>query len=399
MPVPLLDLSRQYDRIRDAVNAEIESVVASQSFILGPKVEELESGIVEITGANHAVGMSSGTDAWLAILMAEGWGPGDAIITTPYTFFATVGCVHRLGIETVFVDIDPVTFNLDPRQLEARLAEFSTSPEGELRTAKGNVVRAVVPVHLFGLCCEMDAILALASRHDLKVVEDAAQAIGAEYPSPDGTVQAGAIGEYAYFSFFPAKNLGAYGDAGLATCRAESDAARLRLVRNHGMEQRYYHPEVGGNFRLDALQAAVLNAKLPHVATWNAERRTNADRYAAAFAAAGLTDRLSLPRRPFEGKVGSDHIFHQYVLRAPHRDALSKHLGEHGIGHGIYYPVPLHRQQCFEYLGYPEGSLPTAEAAARETIALPIFSELREDEIAEIVETIARFYETSPSHG
>ena len=398
MPVPLLDLSRQYDRIRDAVNAEIEAVVTSQAFILGPKVEQLEAAIVTTTGAAHAVGMSSGTDAWLAILMAEGWGPGDAIITTPYTFFATVGCVHRLGIETVFVDIDPVTYNLDPARLEACLTSLTTSPDGELRTASGNRVRAIVPVHLFGLCCEMDTILSLASRHGLKVVEDAAQAIGAEYPSAKGTLQAGAIGEYGYFSFFPAKNLGAFGDAGLTTCRSEADAARLRLMRNHGMEQRYYHHEVGGNFRLDALQAAILNVKLPHVPTWNAERRKNADRYATAFADAGLTDRLILPRRPFQDKVASDHIFHQYVLRAPRRDELSRHLADHGIGHGIYYPVPLHRQDCFAYLGYQEGSFPVSEAAARETIALPIFSELRDDEIDEIVNTISRFYESAPSN-
>ncbi len=393
MAVPLLDLSRQYARIRDAVAAELESVVASQSFILGPKVEELEANVVASTGAGHAVGMSSGTDAWLAILMAEGWGRGDAVITTPYTFFATVGCLHRLGIETVFVDIDPVTYNLDPTKLEARLAGMTADSSGTIRTPHGNVVRAIVPVHLFGLCCEMDAVMALAGRHGLKVVEDAAQAIGADYPGVGGTAQAGAIGEYGYFSFFPAKNLGAYGDAGLSTCREADDAARLRLMRNHGMEQRYFHHEVGGNFRLDALQAAILNVKLPHVATWNAERRANSERYAAAFDEAGLVGKLTLPTRPFRGRVESDHIFHQYVMRAPRRDELSQHLAANGIGHGIYYPVPLHRQECFAYLGYPEGSLPEAESAALETIALPIYSELREDEVAEVVGVIASFYE------
>ncbi len=392
MAVPLLDLSRQYARIRDAISAELESVVASQSFILGPKVDKLEANVVASTGAGHAVGMSSGTDAWLAILMAEGWGRGDAVITTPYTFFATVGCLHRLGIETVFVDIDPVTYNLDPAKLEARLEGMSTDASGVLRTVHGNVVRAIVPVHLFGLCCEMDAITELAERHGLKVIEDAAQAIGAEYPGAGGTVQAGAIGEYGYFSFFPAKNLGAYGDAGLSTCREAADAARLRLMRNHGMEQRYFHHEVGGNFRLDALQAAILNVKLPHVGGWNAERRANAERYGDAFGDAGLAASLTLPSRPFRGRVESDHIFHQYVLRAPRRDELSRHLAAKEIGHGIYYPVPLHLQECFAYLGYLEGSLPVSEAAARETIALPIFSELREDEIAEVVGAIAEFY-------
>ncbi len=392
MAVPLLDLSRQHARIKDAVAAEIESVVASQSFILGPKVEALESAFVEATGCGHAVGMSSGTDAWLAILMAEGWGPGDAIITTPYTFFATVGCVHRLGIETVFVDIDPGTYNLDPARLEERLAGMRRGEGGEIFTPKGNRVRAIVPVHLFGLVCEMDAIMRIAREAGLKVVEDAAQAVGAEYPGAAGTVQAGAIGDSGYFSFFPAKNLGAYGDAGLSTCASAEDAGRLKLMRNHGMEERYFHREVGGNFRLDSLQAAILSVKLPHVNGWNAERRQNAERYGEAFAAVELSDRLTLPARPFAGQVASDHIFHQYVLRAPRRDELSRHLAARGIGHGIYYPVPLHRQECFAYLGHGEGSLPESERAALETIALPIFSELREDEIGEVVGAIAAFY-------
>ncbi len=392
MAVPLLDLSRQYARIQDDVSSAIESVVTSQAFILGPKVEALESAFVEATGCGHAVGMSSGTDAWLAILMTEGWGPGDAIVTTPYTFFATVGCVHRLGIETVFVDIDPVTYNLDPSKLEERLAGMRRGGDGQILTPSGNRVRAIVPVHLFGLVCEMDAISRIAREHGLKVVEDAAQAIGAEYPGEAGTVQAGAIGDSGYFSFFPAKNLGAYGDAGLATCASAEDASRLKLMRNHGMEKRYFHREVGGNFRLDSLQAAILSVKLPHVGGWNAERRRNAERYGEAFAAAGLTDRLALPERPFRGRIESDHIFHQYVLRAPLRDELAQHLAAHGIGHGIYYPVPLHRQDCFAYLGYGKGSLPESERAAAETIALPIFSELREDEIGEVVDAVAAFY-------
>jgi dTDP-4-amino-4,6-dideoxygalactose transaminase len=238
----------------------------------------------------------------------------------------------------------------------------------------------------------MGAIGRIARENGLKVIEDAAQAIGAEYPGADGTVQAGAIGDSGYFSFFPAKNLGAYGDAGLSTCQTAEDAGRLKLLRNHGMEERYYHREVGGNFRLDALQAAILSVKLPHVKSWNAERRRNAEHYGEAFAAAGLADRIVQPARPFRGRVESDHVFHQYVLRAPQRDELARHLAAHGIGHGIYYPVPLHRQECFAYLGYGEGSLPESERAARETIALPIFSELREDEIGEVVATIAAFY-------
>lgn len=393
MPVPLLDLTRQFEPIREQALSEVTAVVTSQQFILGAKVDAFESEVARFIGCDHAIGMSSGTDAWLAILMAMGIGPGDAVITTPYTFFATVGCIHRVGAETVFVDIDPVTFNLDPKALEKCLREDCTrDADGTLRTPAGNRVRAIVPVHLFGLCCEMDAILSLAKEFELEVIEDAAQAIGAEYPSAHGTAQAGAIADWAYFSFFPAKNLGAFGDAGLATCRGDDAAHRLRLMRNHGMEQRYYHESVGGNFRIDALQAAVLSIKLPHTDAWNAARRANAQKYAERFEAAGLTDRLTLPATPFADRVERHHIFHQYVIRAPRRDELASHLAAHGIGHGIYYPVPLHLQKCFEYLGVKEGALPHAEAAARETVALPIFSELTDSELDEVVSTIAAFY-------
>jgi dTDP-4-amino-4,6-dideoxygalactose transaminase len=391
--VPLLDLTRQYATIREAVARELEEVVASQQFILGRKVEAFEAALVASVGCGHAVGMSSGTDAQLAILMALGIGPGDAVITTPYTFFATAGCIHRVGAETVFVDIDPVTLNLSPGRLEECLRDrCRRDAEGVLRTARGNRVRAIIPVHLFGLCCEMDEIGDLAAEFDLPVIEDAAQAIGAEYPSRDGVKQAGAIGHSAYFSFFPAKNLGAFGDAGLSTCRAADFANELRLMRNHGMEQRYYHHKVGGNFRIDALQAAILHVKLPHVAAWNAARRANAAKYAAAFESAGVLDRLTLPATPFAGKVAEHHIFHQYVLRASRRDELLAHLAANGIGHGVYYPVPLHLQDCFGYLGGKPGDFPEAERAARETVALPIFPELRDDELAEVVEVVARFY-------
>jgi dTDP-4-amino-4,6-dideoxygalactose transaminase len=391
--VPLLDLTRQYATIRDAVARELEEVVTTQQFILGRKVEAFEAALVESVGCAHAIGMSSGTDAQLAILMALGVGPGDAVITTPYTFFATAGCIHRVGAETVFVDIDPVTLNLSPARLEECLRDrCHRDAGGTLRTARGNRVRAIIPVHLFGLCCEMDGIGDLAAEFDLPVIEDAAQAIGAEYPSRDGVKQAGAIGHSAYFSFFPAKNLGAFGDAGLSTCRDAEFANELRLMRNHGMEQRYYHHKVGGNFRIDALQAAILHVKLPHVAAWNEARRANATKYAAAFEAAGLLDRLTLPATPFAGKVAEHHIFHQYVLRAERRDELLAHLAANGIGHGVYYPVPLHLQDCFDYLGSKPGDFPESERAAAETVALPIFPELRDDELAEVVETIARFY-------
>jgi dTDP-4-amino-4,6-dideoxygalactose transaminase len=391
--VPLLDLTRQYAQIRDVVVREIDEVVTSQQFILGHKVDEFEAAIVAQTGCGHAIGMSSGTDAQLAILMALGIGAGDAVLTTPYTFFATAGCIHRVGAETIFVDIDPATMNLDPARLaECLLERCRRDAGGVLRSAKGNRVRAIIPVHLFGLCCEMDAIRDLASKYGLAVIEDAAQAIGAEYPSRDGTAQAGALGELAYFSFFPAKNLGAFGDAGLATCRTAADADALRLMRNHGMEQRYYHHQVGGNFRIDALQAAILNVKLPHVGAWNAARRANAAKYAAAFEAAGLLEFLTLPATPFAGRVAEHHIFHQYVLRAQRRDDLLAHLAKHQIGYGVYYPVPLHLQECFAYLGYQPGDFPESERAAAESVALPIFPELREEELAEVVDAIGSFY-------
>lgn len=393
MSVPLLDLTRQFQQIRDPLLSEIEAVVTSQQFILGSKVDAFEAAARDFIGCGHAVGMSSGTDAWLAILMALGIGPGDAVITTPYTFFATVGCIHRVGAETVFVDIDPVTFNLSPAKLEQCLRETCVrDADGVLHTRKGNRVRAIVPVHLFGACCEMDTIMDLAGEFGVDVIEDAAQAIGAEYPSRRGILQAGAIADHAYFSFFPAKNLGAYGDAGMATCRTDSAAVQLRLMRNHGMEQRYFHHVVGGNFRIDALQAAILHVKLPYTNEWNACRRANASHYAQKFADAGLLKFLTLPATPFEGKVESHHIFHQYVMRAERRDELVKHLASAGIGHGVYYPVPLHLQECFAYLGNGDGSFPESEAAAKETIALPIFPELRENEIDEVVGAVRAFY-------
>jgi dTDP-4-amino-4,6-dideoxygalactose transaminase len=391
--VPLLDLTRQYAQIRDAVSREIDEVVSSQQFILGKKVEEFEAAFTKFVGCGHSVGMSSGTDAQLAILMALGIGAGDAVVTTPYTFFATAGCIHRMGAETVFVDIDPVTLNLDPARLAECLREKCTrGADGVLRTAKGNRVRAIIPVHLFGLCCEMDTIRDLAGEFGLVVIEDAAQAVGAEYPSRDGVAQAGAIGEFGYFSFFPAKNLGAFGDAGHATCRDAKDADALKLMRNHGMEQRYYHHHVGGNFRIDALQAAILHVKLPYVAGWNAARRANAGKYAEAFEAAGLLEFLTPPATPFAGRVAEHHIFHQYVMRAQRRDELLAHLAKSGIGHGVYYPVPLHLQECFAYLGCKTGDFPESERAAKETVALPIYPELRDEELREVVDALAKFY-------
>jgi dTDP-4-amino-4,6-dideoxygalactose transaminase len=392
--VPLLDLTRQYARISEAVSREIGDVIASQHFILGPKVDRFESAACDAIGCSHAIGMSSGTDAWLAILMALGIGPGDAVITTPYTFFATAGCIHRVGAEPVFVDIDPVTFNLDPSALRRCIEEtLHRDSSGALITPRGKRVRAIVPVHLFGLCCDMDPILARAREYNLTVVEDAAQAIGAEYLSRGESRQAGAIADLAYFSFFPAKNLGAFGDAGMAACRDHPMARKLRLVRNHGMEHRYFHRVVGGNFRIDALQAAILTAKLPHLPAWNAARRANAAKYALAFANAGLLGFITPPAEPFRSAgIENHHIYHQYVIRARRRDELIKHLESEGIGHGVYYPVPLHLQECFAYLGYQPGDFPISEQAARDTLALPIFPELRDDEIARVTDALAAFY-------
>ena len=294
MAVPLLDLRLQYAQVKDDVQRRIGALCDSQQFILGRAVEEIETAVRDYTGCGHAIGASSGTDALLAILMAMGIGRGDAVITTPYTFFATAGCIHRVGAEPVFVDIDAATYNMDPSKLEECLRKKCRSgPDGRLVTAAGNRVRAIMPVHLFGCVCDMDRIGALAKEFDLPVIEDAAQAIGADYPSASGkTLRAGAIGEVSYFSFFPSKNLGAFGDAGMATCRDADLASQIKLMRNHGMGAQYHHEKVGGNFRLDALQAVVLSAKLPHLDAWHAARRRNAALYREEFSRLGLLDRI-----------------------------------------------------------------------------------------------------------
>lgn len=392
MRVPLLDLKRQHALVKEGVASRVAQLFESQQFILGPAVEEFESAFRDLTGGGHAVGMSSGTDAQLALLMALRIGAGDAVITTPYTFFATAGCIHRTGAEPVFVDVREDTLNLDP----AKLAEYLESrcrkdAEGNLLTPRGNKVRAIIPIHLFGTCCDMDEILALAKTHHLEVMEDAAQAVGAEYRSADGIVKAGAIAATSYFSFFPTKNLGGAGDGGMAVCRDEDVAARLRLVRNHGMEQRYFHREVGGNFRLDALQAAVIHAKLPHLADWNAGRRHNSALYREAFRSRKLEEFLTPPVSPAPDLKNS-HIYHQYVIRARDRDGLMAHLQKEEIGCAIYYPVPLHLQECFAHLGYKSGDFPVAEKASSEALALPIFPELREEEIEAVVSAIGAYY-------
>lgn len=400
VPVPLLDLKRQYATLREEIETRVQAVMESQGFILGPEVERFEEAVRQFTGAEGAVGMSSGTDAQLAALMALEIGPGDAVLTTPYTFFATAGCISRVGARPVFVDIDPVTFNLSPAALAHSLENVvRRDDEGVLRVPTGERLRAVIPVHLFGLCADMASILRLCRQHGLRVLEDASQAIGAEYPFPAGeqplVIQAGTMGDLGWFSFFPSKNLGAFGDGGLTTTNDPARVPLLKAIRMHGMETQYFHRFVGGNFRLDALQAAVLSVKLPHLPAWSAARRERANIYRELFNAAGLLDRVTPPAEPYAAQgLTNHHIYHQYVVRVPaaDRDALRAHLMARGVGCAIYYPLALHQQECFRSLGYKEGDFPAAEAAARESLALPIFPELTRAEQEEVVTGIASFY-------
>ena len=394
MRVPLLDLSEQYRALAAPLRAELDEILTTQNFILGPKVAAFEKAVADYCGAQHAIGVSSGTDALLAVLMALEIGPGDAVLTTSYSFFATGGCIARVGATPVFIDIDPDTYNLSPQALESFLSEkCRQTDDGRVVDGNGRTVRAIIPVHLYGLCCEMDAIQAIAERFHLPVIEDAAQAIGAEYPRDGRAVKAGAMGEASCFSFYPSKNLGAAGDAGLVICRDKSLANRVRSCRQHGMEPRYFHHFIGGNFRLDEMQAAVLLVKLPYLDSWSAARRAVADVYREEFTRRGLTDVLQLPAEPFrERGLTNHHIYHQYVIRPPERDALREHLTAREIGTAIYYPLGLHQQQCFAYLGYREGDLPETERAARETLALPIFPELTHEAQLYVVDAIEEFF-------
>ena len=368
MRVPLLDLTAQFGPIREDVLAAITRVCDAQQFILGPEVEAFEREMAALIGVKHAVGVSSGTDALLVAMMALGIGAGDEVITPTYSFFATAGCVSRLGARPVFVDIDPVTFNLDPQ----RTIDAITP-----RT------KAIIPVHLYGQSAELDPILAAASARGIPVIEDAAQAIGTTYR--DRLV--GGFGAFGCFSFFPSKNLGAFGDAGLVTSNDDRLAERVRLMRGHGMQPKYYHRMIGGNFRIDALQAAVLRVKAPYLAGWTAARRRNAARYRALFAEARLTE-VGLPAEHDHGY----HIYNQFVVRVPERDALRAHLTAQGVGTEVYYPVPFHEQECFRDLGYAPGAFPHAEAAARDTLALPIYGELSDAQLRIVVDAIAAFY-------
>ena len=394
MRIPLLDLTRQHRQVGPAVSARVATVFDTQQFVLGKTVEDFEEAFKAEFGCNHAVGMSSGTDAQLAILMALGVGRGDAVITTPYTFFATAGCIERLGAEPVFIDIRRDTMHLDAAKLEEYLeTQCGRDATGTLLTPQGNRVRVVIPVHLFGSVCQMDEILELANRFQLEVVEDAAQAVGAMYPSRKGPLPSGSIAGSAYFSFFPTKNLGGAGDGGLVACQDAAFAEQLRNIRNHGMTRAYHHETVGGNFRLDALQAAVLHAKLPFVNGWNAARKHHADLYREGFRDLAGSGHVVIPTEPHadSGLLGH-HTYHQYVIRAKDRDALKAHLAADGIGHAVYYPQPLHLQPCFANLGYKPGDFPESELAARESLALPIYPELEESEISAVVQAVSDFY-------
>src|SRR5436305_318941 len=368
MPVPLLDLDVQYRPLRDQLLAAITRVCDSRRFIMGPEIDALERELAAMLGIRHAISVSSGTDALLLALMALGIGPGDEVVTTTYSFFATAGCVVRVGARPVLVDIDPATFNIDPAQAAAAITP---------RT------KALMPVHLFGQSAELDALTAAADRAGIPIIEDAAQAIGATYR--DRPV--GGIGAFGCFSFFPSKNLGAFGDAGLLTTNDDQLAKKARLLRTHGMEPRYYHHLVGANFRMDALQAAILRVKAPHLAGWTERRRANADRYGALFRDAGLLDRITLPVEAPDRR----HIYNQFVVRTPDRDGLKKHLDTAGIGTEIYYPVPFHQQPCFAYLGHRAGDFPKAEAAAQDSLAIPIYSELTHAQQETVVSAVARF--------
>lgn len=394
MQVPLLDLKLQYQTLKNEICAEIEAIADSQIFIGGPKIEAFEKAVCQYTGAPHAIGVTSGTDALLVALMALGIGGGDAVITTPYTFFATAGCIARTGATPVFIDIEPATYNISiPALTEYLETKCHADAAGNLLGHNGQKIKAIMPVHLFGLCCEMDRINDLGKKYGLPVIEDAAQALGADYPSRNGTLHAGAIGDFGTYSFFPSKNLGAFGDAGMVVCRNGAMAEKIRALRNHGGERRYYHRMIGGNFRLDALQAAVLHIKLPHLDSWSAARRRNARFYREEFAKTGLDAVLTLPVEPYaDSGAANHHIYNQFVIRAPRRDELCAHLAKHQIGHAIYYPLPLHRQECFAYLGYREGDFPESERAALESLALPIFPELTREQITCVANTIAEFY-------
>ena len=385
--VPLLDLKPQYRALKTELDAAVLRVSESQWFILGPEVKALEAAIASYSGCKYGIGISSGTDALLVTLMALDIGAGDEVITSPYTFFATAGTIARTGARPVFVDIEPETFNISPDAIERFISGCEQRDGKLINRATGGRVRAIMPVHLYGQMADMTRIIAIAQRYDLRVIEDAAQAIGSEDALGR---RACSIGDIGCLSFFPTKNLGAFGDAGACVTNDAELAAKLFKLRVHGMEPKYYHQLIGGNFRLDEIQAAVLNVKLPHLDSWSAARQRNAAFYDAAFAKAGIRGLVPPPAAP----KGARHIYNQYCVRVPRRDELRAHLGAAGVGVEIYYPLPLHMQQCFEYLGHRPEDFPESLRASQESLALPIYPELEESQLQYVVDTIAAYFKT-----
>lgn len=380
-PVSMLDLSRQYESIRQEIAGAVERVCASQQYIMGKEVVEFENEAAAFLGAKQACGCASGTDAiWLSLLAAN-IGPGDEVITTPFSFFATASAIARAGARPVFVDVEPDTLNIDVNQIKRRLTHSG-----------GAKVKAILPVHLYGQCADMDGLMQIAADRKILVIEDAAQAFGSAWK----TQRAGAIGHIAAFSFYPTKNLSCYGDGGLITTNDAAFAERVRLLRNHGSSRRYYHEELGWNSRLDALQAAILRVKLKHIEEWNAKRRERASAYELLLRSSGLLSSpgagVSPPVRLLSTRAEATHIYHQFVVRVERRDALREFLTKHHIGSEVYYPVPLHLQKCFSYLGYAAGNLPESERAAEEVIALPIYPEITAQEQAAVVNAMAEFF-------
>jgi dTDP-4-amino-4,6-dideoxygalactose transaminase len=392
MKVPLLDLQQQMHGLRDDILTAVTRVIDSSQYILGPEVSRLEEEIAAYCGVPHAVGVSSGTDALLVSLMALGIGPGDQVLTTPYSFFATMGSIIRVGAQPVFADIRPDTLNIDPELMGEILAG---DRKGEGR------IKAVIPVHLFGQCADMQRIMELAGQYGVAVIEDAAQAIGADCPFGSGAAttwqRAGSMGIAGCFSFFPSKNLGGIGDGGMVTTTDPKFAERLRIFRNHGAKPKYYHSHIGGNFRLDPIQACVLEIKLRHLDRWHQARRENAAAYRRLFTEAGLVgNHITLPAAVYEGMEGSSacnyHIYNQFVIRTQRRDELRDYLSQNAIGSEVYYPLCLHQQECLRSQGTSVPSLPIAEQAAGDSLALPIYPELTSDQLDFVVATIARFF-------
>ena len=372
MQVPFIDLSYQYNQVAAEVKDVIGKVIDSQQFILGPQVQMLEEKIAQYCHTKHAIGVSSGTDALLISLMALDIKPGDKVITTPYSFFATAGVIARLGAQPVFVDIDPLTYNISTEKLAVLLSKN-----------KNTKYKAIIPVHLFGQCADMDPLLELARTHDIKVIEDAAQALGAKYKDRP----AGSLGDIGCFSFYPTKNLGGIGDGGMVVTNYSDLAEKIRSLRVHGAKDKYHHCLIGGNFRLDAIQAAVLLVKLKYLDQWTKKRQENAAKYDHIFTEAGLDTKIELPQR----ESYNHHIFNQYVIRVPERDKLQQFLKDNDIATEIYYPVPFHLQECFRYLGYQKGDFPESEKAAAQTLALPIYAELTPEQQGYVVASIEKF--------